>query len=167
MNESLNICLPCGICCDGTLIGVVQLEFDELPALREIKTIEESNGEGFFLEPCENLKGVCNIYTQRPKQCAKFKCALLKSVEQKKIEFDLAIEVINEVKQKKIAIEKQLATLHLELPSQSFYFKILEFKKLMLNNKSESVLPQNHQQLIADIDQLDQLVTTYFGVSLS
>jgi Fe-S-cluster containining protein len=166
MNDSLNICLSCGFCCDGTVIGFVQLGREELPVLRELMEIEDANGKGFFLQPCNNYCDGCNIYSKRPKQCTNFKCGLLKSLEQKELDFDSAIEMINVVKQKKIAIEKKLAILQFELQSQSFYFKMVELKKLLQKNKSESSLTQNHLELISDLEQLDSLLSKKFGVSL-
>lgn len=167
MNESLNICLPCGICCNGTMIGFVQLEAEELPVMRELMDITETNGEGFFLEPCKKLStDGCTIYSQRPKHCDNFNCKLLKSLQQKEIEFDSAMEIINEVKQKRLSIEKQLAKLDFELQYPSFHFKILELKKMMRKNKSESSITQNHPQLISEIEELDNLLSKSFGVSL-
>lgn len=167
MNDSLNICLSCGLCCDGTLIGHVQLGREELPALRELMNIEDAgDGKGFFLHPCNNYCDGCNIYSKRPKQCSDFRCGLLKSVEQKELDFDSAIEVVNVVKQKKIAIEKKLETLQIELQSPSFYFKMVELKKLLQKTKSESSLTQNHIELISDLEQLDSLLSKRFGVSL-
>lgn len=108
MNESLNVCLSCGFCCDGTVIGFVPLDREELSVLRKLMDIVESNGEGFFLQPCDNYSGDgCNIYSQRPKQCTNFKCGLLKSFEQKELDFDSAIEVINVVKQKRSLLKKR------------------------------------------------------------
>ncbi|MDA0193939.1 MAG: YkgJ family cysteine cluster protein [Bacteroidetes bacterium] len=166
MNDRLNICMSCGFCCDGTLIGYVQLDREELPVLRELMNIEDANGKEFFLQPCDNYCDGCSIYSKRPKQCANFKCGLLKSLEQKELDFDLAIEMINVVKQKKIAIEKKLATLQFELQSQSFHFKMVELKKLLQKNKSESSLTQNHIELISDLEQLDSLLSKKFGISL-
>jgi uncharacterized protein len=166
MNDSLNICLPCGLCCDGTLIGFVQLDRAELPVLKESINIEYANGKGFFLQPCDNYCDGCTIYSKRPKQCANFNCELLESLEQKEFDFDLAVEIINEVKQKKIAIEKKLAALQFKLQSQSFYFKMVELKKLLQRSKSESSLTQNHIELISDLEQLDRLLSKRFGVTL-
>lgn len=166
MNDSLNICLACGFCCDGTVIGFVQLGHEELPVLRELIDLTDANGNGFFLQPCKNYNDGCNIYSQRPKQCANFKCGLLISIEQKELDFDLAIEMISEVKQKKIAIEKKLAILKFKLHSQSFYLKMVELKKLLQKNKSESFLAQNHLELISDINHLDLLLSKNFDVSL-
>lgn len=166
MNDSSNICLSCGLCCDGSLIGFVQLEHEELPVIRELMDIEEESDNGFFLQPCNNYCDGCNIYSHRPKQCAAFKCGLLKSFEQKELDYDSAIETINVVKQQKISIEKKLAILQIELQSQSFYFKMAELKKLLQEKKSESSLTQNHLELISDIEKLDSLLSKKFGVSI-
>ena len=167
MNESLNICLPCGICCNGTMIGFVQLEAEELPVMRKLMDITETNSEGFFLEPCKKLSDEgCTIYSQRPKHCDTFNCKLLKSIQQKEIDFISAMEIINEVKQRRLSIEKQLASLDFELQYPSFHFKILELKKLMRKNKSESSIRQKHPQLISEIEELDKLLFNSFGVSL-
>ncbi len=159
------ICLSCGFCCDGTVIGFVELDREELPVLRELMNIEDAIGNGFFLQPCNNYCDGCNIYSKRPKQCTNFKCGLLKSLEQKELDFDSAIEMINVVKQKKIAIEKKLTILKFELRSQSFYFKMLELKNLLQKNKCESSLTQNHLELISDLKQLDSLLSKKIGVS--
>jgi len=166
MNDSLNVCLSCGFCCDGTLVGYVQLDREELPVLRELMDIEDSDDKGFFLQPCNSYCDGCNIYSQRPKQCTNFNCGLLKSHEQKQLDFDSTIEIINLVKQKKIAIEKKLALLQLELQSQSFHFKMVELKKLLLKKKSDSPLTQIHLELISELEVLNSLLLTKFGVSL-
>ena len=137
MNDSLNICVPGGLCCDGTLIGHVQLNREELPALRKLMDLEDESGNGFFLQPCSKYCDGCSIYSQRPKQCASFNCGLLTSYEQKELDFDSAIEIINVVKQKKIDIEKKIVILNIELQSKSFYFKMVELKKLLQKTISE------------------------------
>lgn len=91
--------------------------------------VEDEYGNGFFLQPCTSYCDGCSIYSQRPKQCANFECKLLKSVEQKQLNFDLAVETINEVKQRKTTIEEKLAPLQLNLQSQSFNFRMVELKK--------------------------------------
>lgn len=166
MNDSKNICLPCGFCCDGTLIGHVQLGKEELPALKELMDVEDERGNGFFIQPCSNYCDGCTIYSKRPKQCGNFECGLLKSYEQKELDFDSAIEIINDVKQKKEAIENKLATLPFELRSQSFYFKMVELKNIFKKQNTEAFLTQNQIELIADLEQLDSLISENFGVAL-
>ncbi|UXP31963.1 YkgJ family cysteine cluster protein [Reichenbachiella agarivorans] len=168
MSESSNICLSCGCCCDGTLIGFVQLAREEVPALRNLLEIENTEGEGFFLQPCQNLGcDGCTIYTNRPTACADFDCGLLTSLNQKEIAYEEAIEVIAVVKQKKIAIEQMMEVLPFTLQSQSFYFKVLELKKLMRKDVTESTVTQDHPTFLAEVDQLDALLSEKFGVSFS
>ena len=89
----------------------------------------------------------------------------MKSVEQKETAFDSAVEVINEVKQKKVAIEKQVELLQIELKSPSFYFKMVELKKLLKRLPSEATVTHNHQILRADLEQLESILPAKFGIS--
>jgi Fe-S-cluster containining protein len=166
MSDSSNICLSCGLCCDGTLIGFVELDREEIPALKKVMDIKDENGHGFFLQPCSSFCDGCTVYSERPRHCASFKCELLKSVEQKNLEFDLAVETIKVVKQKKIAMENTLTALQLKLKSKSFYFKMVELKNLLQKKKAESSLNQNQFALMSDLDQLNELLSSKFGAAL-
>ena len=166
MSDSLNICLSCGFCCDGTVIGFVQLDQEEVATVRNLMPIEEEHGNGFFLQPCASFCDGCTIYSKRPRQCASFKCSLLESVEQKKLDFDKAVEIIQVIKEKKLLIEKKLESLNFELQSPSFYFKMLELKKLLDKSRSVSHLPIKHLELMSDLHQLDRLLSKNMGVSL-
>ncbi len=167
MYDSSNICLSCGLCCDGTLIGFVELDNEELPAVKKLMDIEDENGNGFFLQPCSNYCDGCTIYANRPKQCSNFKCGLLTSVEEKELAFNLAVDMVLVVKQKKAALEKKIAHLGFDLQSPSFYFKMVELRKLLINGKSESALSEKHLELLSDLNELDSLVIKGFGVSLN
>ncbi|WP_066831751.1 hypothetical protein [Rufibacter ruber] len=148
------------------MIGFVQLSREELPVMREFMDVENTNGDGFFLQPCRNYCDGCTIYAKRPKQCANFECGLLKSVEQKELDFDSAVEIVNVLRQKRIAIEKKVALLPFDLQSPSFYFKMMELKKLLQKDKPEGPSTQTHLDLLSDLQQLDTLLSKEFGVSL-
>jgi len=165
MNDPLNICLPCGICCDGTMIGFVELGKEESLALTKIMDIEEAGGNGFILQSCNSFSDKCNIYLNRPKQCANFNCGLLKSVENNELEFDSAIEIIKEIKKRKEDIEQKLALPQLELKSKSFYFKMVELNILLNRKESESSLMQSHLELRSELNQLNSLLLKNFDVS--
>lgn len=166
MEDSSNICLACGICCTGTFIGFVQLEGNEKSDLKDLLDIEGEFGDGFFFQPCVKYCDGCTIYSQRPKQCRTFKCGLLESVERKELEFDSAVEIIQVVKQKRAEIEKRIAVQELKLKSPSFYLKMVELKKQFGEFDKEKSLAQGHQDLLADINQLDSLLGEKFGFSL-
>ncbi|MBC5774602.1 YkgJ family cysteine cluster protein [Pontibacter sp. KCTC 32443] len=166
MIDSTNICLACGLCCDGTLIGFVQLSHEELPAIRELMEIEEASSDGVFIQPCKKYCDGCTIYSDRPKQCASYNCELLESVLRKELDYTSAIEIVDVAKQRKSAIEEKLALLPIKLQSQSFYFKMAELKKLYQNNQHELASTQDFKDLIADIKQLDDLLSKEFGVTV-
>lgn len=165
MNDSTNICLACGCCCDGTMIGFVEVDSEEVPRLRELLELEEANEKGFFMQPCKRFCDGCTIYEQRPKRCASFQCGLLIAVEQQEIAFNAAVEIVKVVKQKRIDIEEKLAKLDIELQSKSFYFKMVELKNLFNRTTPESSLLQGHQDLRSDLEQLDQLLSEKFDLS--
>lgn len=165
MNDSENICLACGICCDGTLIGFVEVKAEEFSRLRGVLEIEKSDDIGIFLHPCEKFCDKCTIYSQRPKQCSLYECNLLKSYEKQEIDFKSATEIIQLVQEKKLAIEEKLSALKLELKSGSFYFKMVEAIKLLENKHAKTPPLNSHTELMIDIKELDNLVLKNFGVS--
>lgn len=166
MSISSKLCISCGLCCNGTFIGFVQVHQSELSTIRKVMKIEEADGKGFFLHPCSKLKSAgCSIYFQRPIECGKFKCQLLNAVENKKLDLNLAIEVTNAVKQKRATISKLLETLPLELQSDSFYFKMAELKNLSHKKKSSFSSSANYLELIRELKALDKLISKYFGIS--
>jgi Fe-S-cluster containining protein len=91
-----NICLSCGLCCNGVIFGDVKLLPGEdaagllalgmplSPAGRAKnlkRTKGSANGPWQFAQPCAALDGCrCTIYSSRPKYCRQFECALLKNV---------------------------------------------------------------------------------------
>ncbi|MFC2108982.1 YkgJ family cysteine cluster protein [Bacteroidota bacterium] len=164
MNDSLNVCLACGLCCDGTLIGFVQVASDELFRLKKLMEIEDSGNNGFFLQPCDNYCDGCSIYTKRPKQCIDFKCGLLTSVETKQLDFNSANEIIALVKFQKNEIEKKLASQKFVFKSQSFYFKMIELKKQLDKIKPASLKPF-HKELRVHLTNLNCLLLNRFDLS--
>ncbi|CAM3394876.1 hypothetical protein POKO110462_00720 [Pontibacter korlensis] len=166
MIDSTNLCLSCGLCCDGTLIGFVQLSHEELPVLRELTDIEEASRDGVLIQPCNKYCDGCTIYSDRPKQCASYDCELLKAFHRKELDYTSAIETIEVAKQRKSAIEEKLALLQIKLQSQSFYFKMAELRKLYLKNEHELSKTPDFKDLIADIKQLDSLLSKEFGVTI-
>jgi Fe-S-cluster containining protein len=166
MKDSSSLCLSCGLCCDGTVIGFVQLDKEEIPAIRKLKTIEEEQGHGFFLQPCDSFCDGCTIYSGRPKQCGIFKCGLLKSLELTEVEFDTAVEMIEAVKSNKVLLEEKLAIHKFELHSKSFYFQMIELKNLLESNKIKSTISTQQEEMLSDLLQFDVLLFKNLGVSL-
>ncbi|MDP4664632.1 MAG: YkgJ family cysteine cluster protein [Flavobacteriales bacterium] len=166
MKDLSSICLSCGLCCDGTLIGFVHLDAEEVPEVRKYMEIEEEQGHGFFLHPCQRYCDGCTIYAHRPKQCGLFKCGLLKSVEQKELQFDLALEAIAELKELKLNIEERLSSMTFDLQSPSFYFRIIELKRRLLKLEQSASLSSKDHLLLATLQQFDVLLLEKFDLTI-
>ena len=73
------LCLGCGLCCDGSLFSNAVLEKDETPLVGP--TRQGANGTLLFDLPCRCFNGKCSIYTARPKTCIGFYCDTAKLVK--------------------------------------------------------------------------------------
>ncbi|MGH7440949.1 MAG: YkgJ family cysteine cluster protein [Polyangiaceae bacterium] len=84
MSEELEIlCQSCGMCCDGSLFGRVDLEPGEMESARRHRLYLVHGGKAFE-QPCVALVPVgaspggrtCAIYAERPGSCRRFVCRL-------------------------------------------------------------------------------------------
>ena len=89
------------MCCNGTSVGFVKVERFETEKIQNVLDIETENGKGFFLQPCSKLNSWgCEIYDERPKQCANFQCNLLRSVRENKTNIHDALQIVEKEKEK-------------------------------------------------------------------
>jgi Fe-S-cluster containining protein len=77
------LCLGCGLCCNGVMFSQVRAEQLEAPKLRELGLDLERIGDRLkFRLPCPlHHDGQCGIYSDRPRRCRTFRCALLKRLD--------------------------------------------------------------------------------------
>jgi hypothetical protein len=77
------ICLSCGLCCDGTLFQFAALEPDEAPRAerRRLRVHQLGDGTKVVLQPCAAHQGACAIYDERPLTCTRYRCSTLDAVE--------------------------------------------------------------------------------------
>jgi Fe-S-cluster containining protein len=77
------LCRSCGLCCDGSLFGRVDLEPEEVEPARRLRLRVLHNAKGFE-QPCAALARsgpgldgcLCTIYDDRPLSCRRFTCRL-------------------------------------------------------------------------------------------
>lgn len=111
------LCLRCGICCDGTLFKDVELRpGDDTSALEHFglklsnRTPKKTSEGGSprsrvqssrFRQPCAALDGcVCRVYSERPAHCREFECGLLKAAVEGEIETAAALKLIRRTRKK-------------------------------------------------------------------
>ena len=109
-----NLCIECGLCCNGALFDYGPLADDEVEEMREAGlTILEDNKKFGFGLPCPQIDGaVCQVYDKRPQTCRAFRCEVLKSVEAGDLAYE---EGLQHVEQGRAA----LAQVHAQLPERA------------------------------------------------
>jgi len=96
------LCTRCGLCCDGTLFGDVELtgpgEATRLEALGLDVDADDADVELLAL-PCRGLRGTrCSVYAHRPRCCRTFECRLLQDTARGAVTVAEALTTIAEAK---------------------------------------------------------------------
>ena len=101
------ICVQCGLCCDGTLFGHAVLQKGERGNLPE-KIEQQYGNEGeaeFFTLPCAYFEGKCTIYNQKKAVvCSAFRCQLLKTFAQGEVSQQDAVKIVTDALKFKVEI---------------------------------------------------------------
>ncbi len=81
IKEVSDICVACGMCCDGTLFGKANLsneqfndDYENVLKARDLNmNVFEENGKYFFKQPCHLFNTCCTVYNQvRPRVCGTY-----------------------------------------------------------------------------------------------
>ena len=115
MNSGEQLCLACGLCCDGTLFDNVQLgPGDDAKKVKALGLpVEVSRGSTpvtFFRQPCTALCAdhSCRVYADRPRQCRTFECGVFKDVQAGRITFAAALRLVKQARRKADNIRRLL-----------------------------------------------------------
>ena len=100
--ESLSeICVKCGMCCDGTLFNRAKIkdaEDERLAKSLGFTTFSDADDKFSFQLPCHLFKGCCTVYDQvRPNICGSFFCEPLKKAQKDEITFEKAEKLIDTI----------------------------------------------------------------------
>lgn len=101
------LCLACGMCCDGTLFDNVRFgPTENAESLKKkglpIKVSRAKEPVAFFKQPCgalcDDLK--CQVYADRPRQCRSFECAVYKELAAGDVGFESALRLVKRTRAK-------------------------------------------------------------------
>jgi Fe-S-cluster containining protein len=95
-DTSASLCLSCGLCCDASFFGSVELQpADDAAALGALLPLERKGDKVVFRQRCPALRGTCcSIYTQRPLICRGYRCRLLRGVQEQPALLPAALEKV-------------------------------------------------------------------------
>ncbi len=112
------LCLACGLCCDGTLFHDVRLgPGDDAAHLKTlglpIKGTDSSKRGARFSQPCAALCADCRckVYAERPLQCHVFECGVYKDAALDRIEFPAALRLVKQARRQADKIRRLLRQL--------------------------------------------------------
>ncbi len=98
------LCLRCGLCCNGVLFRDVELQrLDQSAAFRAAGlTLVRRRGTTVLPQPCAALGPdlKCRVYASRPNRCRDFECALLKDVASGKLDLPSALKTVSLARQR-------------------------------------------------------------------
>lgn len=122
--EADDLCLVCGLCCDGTIFARVKLQPEDdperlrsfgMPVVQPSRSFKgSSRAQNFarFKQPCAAFDGCCcRIYAERPTYCRQFECLLLKSVKAGTRGTASALRLIRETRERTETVRRLLRAL--------------------------------------------------------
>ena len=118
MENLQDLCLACGLCCDGSLFDLVKLEpGDDATKLKALGLpVVVSRGKApvaRFPQPCAALCKdlTCRVYHDRPWQCRKFECGVFKQAKANQIEPAKALRLVKKARRRANQIRQLLREL--------------------------------------------------------
>ncbi len=99
---STELCLACGLCCDGNLFTQVPVRSDERErvARRGLPIVEREKGP-ILLQRCAALDGCrCEIYDDRPAACRGYRCMLYTALGEGEVSLPEALEIVAQAHRK-------------------------------------------------------------------
>jgi uncharacterized protein len=103
-SNSTDLCLECGLCCNGVIFADVELQPNEVQSLKSKIQSLKSRGKSArakLPQPCEAFDGCrCRIYADRPSYCRQFECLLFKNLQAGRIERAAASRIVQTAKER-------------------------------------------------------------------
>jgi hypothetical protein len=131
-----DLCLSCGLCCDGSLFWAVPVGQGEgVPVALD--------AEGRLRQPCACFDGSCSIYAERPAACRAFNCRVLQTVQAGRRDHAWARAQI-------AGMRRVLATLDAALPGRerSIYRRAAEFLATHQKELPDPAFQRKHRHVL-------------------
>ena len=156
--DASDVCMLCGMCCDGTLFGGAVVEDGESEHVVSLglEIHRREDGSQAFLHPCPRFtKGCCGVYEQRPQVCRDYNCGLLPEYEAGRISLDDCTDVIESMRSLTRYIEEGLA-----MSPGSYNERTMRERLAVIRPQDD---PHAHEPLLVALDRFQRMAISYFG----
>jgi uncharacterized protein len=154
-----DLCLRCGLCCDGTVFSAITLEPGEEPFVESLglSVVDDAAGKPVAAQPCPAfLDGCCSLYARgRPQTCHTYTCGLLSRYTAGTARLDDCLGTIRLVRSVAHELEDEMG-----LPLGSYNRRVLS-EYLAEHQPQER--PDEHAALLVAFHRLLALGVKYFG----
>lgn len=169
MDTGEQLCLACGMCCDGSLFDNVQLEKGEdretvkslgLP----VKLSRAKAPIAFFRQPCRMLCDdlTCKVYTNRPNQCRSFECDVFKKMQAGSLPMESALRLVKQGKRKAERIRKLLRKMGCTDEKSSIGMRFRRMQRRVESGDVDYEMAEHFSELGLAVHQFDLLAHKKF-----
>lgn len=159
------VCVRCGMCCDGTLFlhaVLKQGERGNLPAKIEERSYVE-DGKDYFRLPCLYFTGKCSIYgRQRADVCGSYRCQLLKDMAENRVSQKEARNIVAEATSSRDTLLQEYRSIIKEDGDITFKQLHSRIDKMIRDSGSGSETVHRAELLQAKCNILEALLIKYF-----
>lgn len=162
-----DICIKCGVCCDGTAFGQIVLEDTDLSEVSLEMNLMEAEGKRILQQPCPaHINNTCTIYSHRPSICGDYQCKLLKEYENEEVSESDAHEAIDTLKSVKSEIEAYLMAAGVKngQGADDIHTKMWALERDALVTMTTQQFNNLHRPLLLKYQVLKELLTDKFGI---
>ncbi len=169
MRSGEQLCLACGLCCDGTLFDNVQLgpgdDAKKLKALGLPVFASRSKPPiTLFRQPCTALCAdrTCRVYADRPGQCRDFECGVFKDSAAGRIEFAAALRLVKQARRRADKVRRLLRELGDSAEHRSLTERFSDTKQRMESGVADEGAGHTFAELSLAVHQLNLLAHEKF-----
>lgn len=162
-DESANLCIACGLCCDGTLFQDVPVDERDRVTLQRLDA-GFAYGTSSFPQPCWALMpGGCSIYDNRPAACRNERCLLLRRWEAGEIPYEHARELIASTIALRDAVRSEIAR-YLGSDRRDNLANLYDRVADRFESSADpGAVKRDHAPMLADMQLLRSSLAEHFG----
>lgn len=155
-----DLCLPCGLCCEGVLHGYALLAATEMAQAQGMGLQPETRDGGhLFPLPCPLYRGNgCPTYRNRPAVCHDHQCELLGKYLEGEMGLAECLALADQVHEMVRAIHRRLGPVD---PAKRIWLQAEEYRQKL--GESDEGFQQTHAELVQDLAALKSFCRRHFN----